>query len=335
VYSGVQFYVDPTGEPLRYALAVVQRAPILLLGQWGFPPSDAAIFLDSRGQAVLALAATAVVLLIGLAMVPMLRRSKTARFWAGGMMLSLLPICATLPMDRLLTFVGIGAFGLIGEFLHAWWSGSLGLRRRWGQGATRAVAVALVAIHLIAAPVFLPLRAGNPMGPNRLVKTFHVTTPMDSQVEDQDVVIVNGPVAMLAGYLQPMRALQGEPVPRHVRILGPSQAAVEVRRVDDRTLVLRPDGGYLAWPYDEGFRGTDHPMALHERVELPGMTAEVTGLTPDGRPAEVVFRFAAPLEDRKFRWLCWDMQSRTYVSFVPPRVGEAIRLPRCWWRPLS
>ncbi|HUW82049.1 MAG TPA: hypothetical protein VMZ31_04535 [Phycisphaerae bacterium] len=335
VYSGVQFYVDPTGEPLRYALAAVQRAPLLLLGQWGFPPSDAAIFLGDYGQRLLSIGATALVVLIGLAVVPVLRRSSNARFWAGGMILSLLPVCATLPMDRLLTFVGIGAFGLIGEFLHAWWSGSRPPRGRWAQGATRPVAVALVAVHLIAAPIFLPFRAGNPMGPNRLVKAFHVTTPMGPQVEHQDVVIVNGPVAMLAGYVQPMRALEGEPVPRHVRILGPSQAAVDVRRVDERTLVLRPDGGYLAWPYDEGFRGTDHAMALHERVELPGMTAQVTDLTSDGRPAEVAFRFAASLTDRQFRWLCWDTQSRTYVPFVPPPVGEAVRLPRCWWRPLS
>ena len=334
VYSGVQFYVDPSGEPLRYALAALQRAPVLLLGQWGFPPSDANIFLGSGGQVLLSLVATGAVAVIGLVVAPLLRRSRAARFWASGMMLSLLPICATLPMDRLLIFVGIGAFGLLGEFLHTWWSGSLPPRRGWAGGATRWVAGVLVAVHLVAAPVFLPLRAGNPMGPNRLVKAFHVTTPLDGQVADQDVVIVNGPVAMLAGYLQPMRALDGEPVPRHVRILGPSQAAVEVRRTDDRTLVLRPDGGYLAWPYDEGFRGTDHPMALHERVELPGMTAEVTDLTPDERPAEVAFRFAAPLADRQFRWLYWDAQSHTYASFVPPRVGEAIGLPRCWWRPL-
>src|SRR5262249_31088230 len=36
-------YVDPLAEPGRFALAAVDRAPILLLGQLGLPPADVAI----------------------------------------------------------------------------------------------------------------------------------------------------------------------------------------------------------------------------------------------------------------------------------------------------
>ena len=48
---------------------------------------------------------------------PLLRREPVARFWALGMVLSLIPICATFPMDRLLFFVGLGAAGLLAQFL--------------------------------------------------------------------------------------------------------------------------------------------------------------------------------------------------------------------------
>jgi hypothetical protein len=84
------------------------------------------------------------------------------------MVLSAVPVCATFPMDRLLTFVSIGAFGLIARFLHAVFD-----RTRPGSAriAYRRPAVALayflVVVHGVFAPVALPLRAGNPLGPGR------------------------------------------------------------------------------------------------------------------------------------------------------------------------
>ena len=39
-----------------------------------------------------------------------------ARFFGCAMLLAVIPICATFSMDRLLMFVGIGAFGLLARF---------------------------------------------------------------------------------------------------------------------------------------------------------------------------------------------------------------------------
>ena len=33
----IGLYIDPIGEPLRFAAAAAGRAPVLLLGQWGLP----------------------------------------------------------------------------------------------------------------------------------------------------------------------------------------------------------------------------------------------------------------------------------------------------------
>ena len=152
-----------------------------------------------------------------------------------------------------------------------------------------------------------------------------VKTPMDESVERQDVMLVNAPIAMAAGYVPIMRALDGQPVPRHVRALSASWSPVELSRLDERTLVVRPEWGYLSSPVDTLARGLGHPMRLGQRVELTGVTIEVTALTDDGRPAEATCRFDVPLEDPSLRWLRW--KDGAFVEFAPPGVGESVRLP--------
>jgi hypothetical protein len=111
-----------------------------------------------------------------------------------------------------------------------------------------------------------------------------------------------------------------------VRYLGSGVAAMTVRRADARTLVIGIDGGYIGWSFERLFRDERHPMAVGERVVLTGMTAEVTALTADRRPAEAAFRFDVPLEDAALRWLWWhDGQFR---AFTLPAVGETIEVPR-------
>ncbi|MFQ5494211.1 MAG: hypothetical protein ACE5EX_02420, partial [Phycisphaerae bacterium] len=41
--SGVGGYVDPLAEPLRFLHALIDRAPIYLLGQWAMPSADIAV----------------------------------------------------------------------------------------------------------------------------------------------------------------------------------------------------------------------------------------------------------------------------------------------------
>ncbi|MGB2986365.1 MAG: hypothetical protein WBE26_10825 [Phycisphaerae bacterium] len=323
---GIGPYVDPIAEPLRYAVAVVHHAPLLLLGQWALPPPELSIILEPPAVQMLWVGAVIAVALLALVMIPLVRRDVMARFWAAGMILSLLPICATFPGDRLLFFTGIGAMGLLVQFLSLVFGPT---DRRpvalvWRVPAM-SFAVLFILVHGVAAPILLPLRAGYPIGTKKFLDQHYVQAPMDRSVEQQDVVIVNPPSPFHAIYLPILRELDNEPVPRHTRILAPGYSAMTVRRPDERTLVIRPERGYLAWVFDRLFRGENHPMLLGERVELTGMTVEVTALTVDGRPAEAAFRFAVPLEDPSLRWLYW--KDGAFVAFTLPAVGQAIELP--------
>jgi hypothetical protein len=334
---GVQdmgLYIDPLTDATRFLAAAAGRLPILLLGQWSPIPADLAAVLSPRGIAGLWWIAMAFLGLISFAMAPLLRRNPLARFWACGMLLATIPVCATLPMDRLLTFVGIGAFGLLAQYWAFIFSDAVGAPSQalWCVPAT-ALAWLLVAVHAVLAPIILPLRAANPAGPRWVEKRLYVRTPLGKSVEDQTVVIVNAPSPVNACYFILLRELSGQSVPRHTRVLAPAIPAVSIRRLDERTLAIRPQGGYLRWILDQVFRSERRPLALGEQVMLTGMTVTVTALTANGRPAEATFQFDVPLESPSLLWLCF--RGDGFEPFTPPAVGQEAEIRLDWKALLS
>ena len=97
-----------------------------------------------------------------------------------------------------------------------------------------------------------------------------------------------------------------------------------ISRLDERTLAIRPARGYLDHVMDRLFRTERRALVLGEQVKLSGMTVEITDLTPDGRPAEAVFRFDEPLDSPSLRWLCF--RGNSFETFVPPPVGQEITI---------
>ena len=323
---GSGHYLDPGTEPLLFAEAVVERLPILLLDQWALPPSGISVFLSAEGVRVLWIAGVAVAIALAMVALPLLHRSRLARFWAFGMVLSLVPVCATAPNSRLLLFAGIGGMGLLAQIVAGDAEG--GRTRVAGRGRrilSRCLVVLFVGIHLVLAPVLLPVTVWNTAGSAPFVDRPSESAPMDASVVDDDVVIVNPPFPFFAHYLQIVRALRGEPIPAHVRVLAPGTCAIDVLRIDDRTLEIRPEKGFLSAPFDALFRGRRNPMVPGETINLSGMTVEILEIGTDGRPRSAAFRFDTPLEDRRLRWLRWD--DGHYAAFVPPPVGEVRRLP--------
>jgi hypothetical protein len=149
---GSGIYFDPGSDPRAFAAALPSRALHLLAGQLALPWSDFATlwpYVSARAvQKSLLVAATAVAAVAAL-LWPLVRRDATARFYATGALLALVPVCSTFPADRLLWFVGVGAMGVVATWLAAWPRGLVG----------RAGAVALVLVHVVLAPPLLALRS--------------------------------------------------------------------------------------------------------------------------------------------------------------------------------
>jgi hypothetical protein len=331
-YSGygvrdMGLYVDPLTDTGRYLTAAAGRIPILLIGQWSPIPADLFIVL----RPLSAFERWSAALFLGLllyAMAPLLRRDHLARFWATGMLLAALPVSATMPSDRLLTFVGIGAAGLLAKFWEfVFASEDLPSNPHWRLPA-KAVAWFLVAVHAVIAPIALPMRAANPLGPAWAENRLYVPMALGSSMGDRTVVIVNAPSPVHASYLVFRRELQGLTVPRYTRVLSPAMPSVSIRRLDERTLAIRPRGGYLRWPLDQVFRSERRGFALGEQVTLSGMTVTISSLTADGRPDEATFEFEVPLESPSLLWLC--CRGGGFEAFTPPEVGHEAEIRFDW-----
>jgi len=196
--------------------------------------------------------------------------------------------------------------------------------RAWRMPA-RILFVFFIVIHLVFAPFALPINSTAADWGQKYIQDAAEIESLDASVVRQDLVLVNPPIVFYAQYIYTARFLAGLPLPRRVRALAPGMVNLQITRPDDRTMSIRPEGGYLAYPFDNVYRGPAHPMHLGQRVELTNMTVEITDLTADGRPAEALFRFGVPLEDASLRLLKWE--DGKYVPFAIPAVGDTSRLP--------
>jgi hypothetical protein len=351
--DGVGYCVDPLREPVRFFWAVLERGPILLLGQWGLPPAEITLLLGTTGRSILWAAAVLFMGVVGCVVYPLIRGGRSnissifhgnglsrtqygdasnalnahneasnphptalARFWMMGMLLAIIPICTTFPADRMLSFVGLGAMGLLAQFFVA-------VAEYRSTSRTRSAAgIAFIGVHLIVAPAMLPLRAGWPTGPGW--SKYEIRTPLDDSITRQDLVLVNPPSAMHVAYFAMERDFAGLPLPRHIRQLASGPGALTMQRLDERTLEIRPKNGYGGWAFERLFRAQQHPFKPGDHIDLTGMKIEIAEVTSDGRPAVARFCFDVPLEDGSLRWLAYEQGE--FRPFVPPRVGGSVHL---------
>ena len=324
--QGSSLYIDPGTRPILFLKALAERWPLLLAAQWWQAPVDLWLLLPRPAQvtasALAALPAAAVAALLW----GLLRRDELARFWAVGMALSLVPLCAAFPMDRLLVFSGIGAFALMAMLCEAcgvWlWqvAGGAGWRRRATQ--------VLVVLHVPVAAFFLVARTLTLPTLGAFFTAGARAAPRGPEVPRQTFVFVNGndfPVA----YSYIVRVAMGEAaVPRAVAQLAPMTTTNAVEREDERTLVVAPRNGFLGMAVDRLLADPDRRFSPGETIRRPDFLAEVREVTGDGRPRRVAFRFRQPLEDPGYRWLYWN--DGHLVPFPLPAVGQSTTIGPGW-----
>lgn len=262
------------------------------------------------------------------AMLPLLRRDAAGRFWGLGMLLAMIPACATLPQNRQLMFAGVGAMGLLGQFIvHVWRDRAQAYVSGRPSRTVKGLAVALVIVHGLVSP--MGQCAAYLVGGAGVVPGFDQFPQMESWTDREDLIIVNHPIPDFGGFLIAGREVHGGTLPRRIRVLGPAWSAVTISRPDANRLVVRPEAGYLASFTSSLFRDREHPMSAGETVELSGMTVTVNELNARGRPAEATFDFDVPLEDTSLRWVCWEKGA--FRTFVPPAIGQSVTITADGW----
>jgi hypothetical protein len=318
-------YLDPAGQPVRFVKAAIVRAPLFIAGTFGSPPPDLYHFLSPSLKALLVVIAVVIIALAINAFAGLLRLRAEARFFAIGGALSVLPLCATTPSNRVMAFASFGLIGLLAQLVAAVIDRDEVLPRKGPRRlATMIFAVVAGGGHLVLSPLILPT-TGMQMG--LISDSLHRLgegIPEDEAIEKQRLVMINPPDAAFSGFVPVMKRMQGKHAPDRTLILCAGTSTIDLERTDDRTLVVRPVGGFLANPMDTLTRDPEDRFVVGTKVKLTDVTIEVTAITSDGRPAEAVFHFDEPLESTTYRWT--KQVAGRLVPFELPAIGGSVHL---------
>ncbi len=316
--SGV--YVDPLTAPIEFLHVAVERSSALFLSLLALPFADLweVYPLVAPGwQAGVMIAAAIVLALFVVALSSSWKRDATLRFYCTATVLSLLPACATFPHDRLLLVPSVGAMAIIASLL----------RRGWQQRGRLAPALAggsLALIHLVLAPVLLPLRAASVGDFDRLLRASDLTLPADASVRDKTVVLVNPAFDPLAAYLPTYREATGRARPERQLWLASGISDVRLKTLDAHRVELLPVNGFLASASELMLRRPRSGLATGQRVTLPGAEVSIAEQTADGRPLRVIVEFELPLNDPHLLFMRWEGSG--YVRFRLPAPGQTLTL---------
>jgi hypothetical protein len=325
---GSATYVDPVSETGLFLSNTLKHIPILLGGQFALPDSSLWIFAPPLIALIWLILAIAIMLLIAVLLLPSIRHHRLARFWLLGMLLSLLPSCATVPQDRLLIMSGLGGMGLLAIFFQdmlekpAW----LPQSGPWFRIA-RIAAPLWVIIHLLLSPLLLTANAVMPGQLEKSARRAVDSLPSHPEIAEETLIIVHNLSDVMAVGIPIYRSSLQQPVPKHTWLLSAGNQGVEVSRPDSQTLIVVPDGGFLTKPWAQIYQSPEKfPMKVGEQTVLSGMVAEIMEMDKGGRPAVVKYTFTKILEDPTLHWVVWN--DIDYVPFLLPQVGETTTIEK-------
>ncbi|MEZ5507138.1 MAG: hypothetical protein R3F38_14705 [Gammaproteobacteria bacterium] len=308
-------YIDPVESPLIFLSKLFERIPVLLFAQLGIIPAEIYGFSPKPVPAYLALTwlfIGGVVYLLW----PLLRASAAARFWALGALFSVAPVTATVPADRNLLFVGIGASALLGMLFHALFCKLQTSRLQ--RGGTWV----LVVLHLILSPLLLPVFSYSPQLWSQLMM---LPLARDIPIESPQESLITFGIPMPIGLgATPMRFAEGLPLPDKFWMISSLQQDFMITRIDANTLrITAPDGMINA--IEANLRNLErNPITTDFRIRLTDLDIAVSKVMPDGKPRELTLTFHNNrLENTRI--LTWNgMQFERHA--IPLNHGEALAL---------
>jgi hypothetical protein len=321
--QGSGFYLDPLHNPLGFAVSFCQRAAFLLMGQWTPIPAEMSMAYAPGTSAFLHMSVFSFVVaaIVAALFIPLVVRDRVARFWGLGALLSLIPIAAVGPENRLLGFVGLGSMALLAQLTQALFADSFvaSVPRVW-KGFAWAATLIFLLIHLIAAPLLGIARIAYQANVSSRMMRAMASVPSDPRIESEDLVLVNPPDHIyLVTAIWSVKRLENLPMPRHLRALS-SGGTLEVTRVGPRSLRVRFLGGFFPTAFSRFVRSQNDRFSPGQYFELPGLSIVVEALDVQGDPEQVLYEFPVPLEDPSLRWMIW--QDGAYVPWTPPAVGQ-------------
>lgn len=323
--SGPGFYIDIPGQSLLFLQKLMYRAPAYLVGQLALPPAEvfgALELLPQPGLPTLLAGAYALAMLALLCWFirPLLRQSALARFYALGLVIAVLPICASSLVSRSLWYVSFGAAGLIALYVahyREFVTDAAALRR------TRRFAASLLGLHLLLAPLLFLLVPKVADALDFAMDSRAINLP--SETAAQPRLLLLSSQSYIGNVTFPLlkdQALSLGPTPlrrpprlTHIRGLTDGKGRFRVQRVTADTLIVTADTAFtsLATP--------PYGFAQGHQVILDDVRITIARVNALGQPVQVVYEFV-PEVLASYAVMAW--QQDRFMSARLPEPGAAI-----------
>ena len=144
-------------------------------------------------------------------------------------------------------------------------------------------------------------------------------------IKDKNLVFINPAESFSVSFL-PFFCDNHElspPAQTHLIVSGLTPR-ITIKRIDDATIEVEPENGFITSDLDRLFRGSTHPMHIGQQIKAGDMQVKVLTLTEDGRPLRVHFTFPHSLEDESMAFYAWE--GGGFVPFKPPKKGQMTSL---------
>ena len=329
-------YLDPGYEPLKFLHYLPAYLAAIISGQLSALPPDVMFGFKLQYLAIISIFYIGFTVIAIVFFLPIIRRDTLARFWFAAIIFAAVPIVAA-PMGKNFGFVAIGAFGLIAVF-----ADDLIKNRSWLPASRlyKYLAWVLCIILLIA---HIPLAAFSryvvpkvtPAVFDRLANTAGLNKA--SLSSDSHVVIVNAPCHLSVCAMPFNAAYYGQPIPKSIRAMAFAYTALEIKRTDDKTLVITSKETNIFTSDQSNPLHFSHALATADRLfyssrmfernrrfVLEDLTVDILALDNNNLPKELAFTFDVPLEDKEFRWLQFNWHTFSYEPFSLPKPGEIV-----------
>lgn len=306
-------YRDVLRSPVTAGLAWLESLPVWFATTVTLPLATFRLLLPDFRLPLLVFSLVVVAIIV-----PLLGARSTqaphGRMFALGAVLSLVPLAATLPQERLRFFFAFGMFGLLGP----WIASHFDARERSQRIASRFV----WRVHGIFLPLMFVPYVFSISGISGSVHALDQTLP---RAAEPTAILLNPPSWGVPWLQGEVRSARGEIGPATFTLYAGSQP-LEVQRIDDRSLELHIARSWMVTPFEEHVRNVSRvPFHAGDKLNLAHCTVEVREVNQAGAPTRVRFTFDRSLDAPEFTFRRWE--GSKVEAWTPPRGADPVQLP--------
>lgn len=305
-------------DPVLFLQELTQRLPVMLMSQWGIVLAE--LSQDQNLAQISQLQAQVGLLILALLWLPLAAKDKLMCFFLIAAVISVLPVCAALPQDRNLFFVGFAGSAALARYCQLVWLH----KAQWGalRRSLNSLAVGvLLFLHLFVSALLLPVLSYAPAIFSGI--SIDAAQQAPSSLEGKHLFFVDAPMPVSA-YFTPIRYYLGLELPATVQALSFAIGDSSWQPLGERQLALHLEQGLLA---QEGKLVRDprsNALPVGHTVDLNQLSIEVQ----DAEARKLKLSFKQAITNDDYLFAVWQKQSDNSHKLVYVSGEELLALAK-------